>query len=157
MAAYADAASGRGLTLGLWVASGNHLVATSRMAQGLMPLSTGAFDALAAPSTPIHFVSSLFDDGQTRSLDAETACSAQTCSDQLLTPAHGRFVFVAPRSQELALPVRGKRLPILIERQWPENDRTSAQLQRQQFEADTRAFTTQLDLTSLVERLGSRP
>ena len=157
MSDYADAGSGRRLTLGLWVASGNHLVANSKMAQGLMPLWTGSFDARDASSTPIHLVTSLFDDGATRSLNAETACSAQNCSDHLAVPAHGHFVFLAPRTQELALPAQGKRLPILIERQWPENDPTSPKLQRQQFEADTRAFTQQLDLTSLVERLGSRP
>ena len=157
MGNYVDAASGRGLTLGLWVASGNHLVATSRMAQGLMPGWTGSFDAHAAPSTPVHFVMSLFDDGATRSLDAETACSALDCSDQLATPAHGRFVFVAPKAQELALPAQGKRLPILLERRWPENDATPPELQRQQFQDDARAFIHQVELASLVERLGSRP
>ena len=157
MADYSDSASGRRLTLGLWVAAGNHLVASSKMAQGLTPLWTGSFEAVAASLTPIHFVTSLFDDGATRSLEAETACSAQDCSDQLARPAHGRFVFVAPKVLELALPARGKRLPILLERQWPENDATPPLLQQQQFEADARAFTQQLDLISLVERLGSRP
>ncbi len=157
MGDYQDSGSGRRLTFGLWVASGNHLVASSKMAQGLLPRWTGSFDAHAAPSTPMHFVTSFFDDGATRSLDAESACSIQSCSDHLATSAHGRFVFVAPQSQELAFPAQGKRLPILLERQWPEDDASSPHLQRQQFEADARAFTEQLDVTSLVERLGSRP
>lgn len=157
MGQYQDFTSGHRLNLGLWVASGNHLVASSKMAQGLTPLWTGSFDAHAAPLTALHFVTSLFDDGAMRSLDAETACSAQDCSDQLASPAHGRFFFVAPKTQELAFPAQGKRLPILIERQWPANDPISVQLQREQFEADVRVFTQQLNLTSLVERLGSRP
>ncbi len=157
MGEYADAQSGHRLTLGLWVASGNHLVATSKMAQGLMPGWTGSFEARSKSWTPIHFVLSSFYDGANRSLNAETACSARDCADQLAMPANGRFVFVGPRAQELALPAQGKRLPILLAQQWPDNDATLPEVQRQQFEADVRAFTQQVDLTSLVEGLGSRP
>ncbi len=157
MGEYVDAQSGHRLKLGLWVASGNHLVATSKMAQGLMPGWTGSFEAHAAPSTPIHFVVSLFDDGVTRSLDAETACSSRDCADQLAMPAQGRFVFVGPRAKELTWPVQGRRLPILLERQCPENNEVHPEVQRQQFEADVRDFAQQIDFTSLVDRLGSRP
>jgi exosortase J len=144
------------LTFGLWVDSDNHLVAESKFIQGILANWTGSFDAIAWQALPVHFLTSFYDDGISRQYDAESACSADGCSISLPGASHEGFFFKAPAFSDLALVSRGKRLPILLRREWPDNDPTSSADLRSQFEADARLFMVQLDLRPLLLQNGSQ-
>lgn len=155
----ADYADDRGhrLTLGLWLASGEHMVSSSRLVHGQRPEWTGSFDTRSRLGQPVRFAAGYYDDGVTRVLDADADCSLAGCADVVTGDGHRSLLFRTPPLRELALPDTGKRLPILLEREWPANDSTPSDERRREFEADARLFTGQLDIQHLVENAGSRP
>jgi len=157
MAEYSTAASpsdtGRTLTLGIWVGSGNHLVARSKYIQGTEPDSTGSFDAVAQSALPVHFVTSFYDDGVSSLYDAESACSNSSCSEHLSSA--NQVTFMAPAWSDLVFALQTKRLPILLRCEWPDSDPTPSSVLRSQCEADVQAFTAQLNLRQLLLQDGT--
>lgn len=143
-------------TFGLWVGSANHLVAYSKFIHGILPKWTGSFDATARQALPIHFVTGFYDDGISRQYDAESTCSRSGCLGHLHAYSHEGFSFMAPAFSDLSVAARGKRLPILLRREWLDSDPTPTSDLRAQFEADERLFVKQLDLQRLVDEDGSQ-
>ena len=143
-------------TLGLWVGSANHLVANSKFIRGEQANWTGSFDATAQQALPVQFVTSFYDDGISRQYDAESACSVSGCSGQLANASHKSFFSKAPAFSGLTFAPRGKRLPILLRREWLESDPAPPADLRAQFEADARLFMAQLDLRQLLVQDGSQ-
>ena len=144
------------LTFGLWVGSANHLIAESRFAQGQLARWNGSFDAIARQAMPVHFVTSFYDDSISRQYDAESVCSRAGCASPLTGSSHEGFFFKAPAFSDLALAPRGKRLPILLRREWPASDPTPSVDLRSRFEADARLFLAQVDLRQLLLQDGSQ-
>jgi exosortase J len=144
------------LTFGLWVGSANHLVADSKFAQGKLAQWTGSFDAITRQALPVHFVTSFYDDGISRNYDAEASCSDTGCSGRLVRSSHEGFFFKAPAFSDLTLVPRGKRLPILLRREWPDRDPIPSADLRSQFETDARLFMAQVDLRPLLLQDGSQ-
>jgi exosortase J len=149
-------------TFGLWVGSGNHLVANSKLIQGILGQWTGSFDATARQALPVHFVTSFYDDGISRQYDAESTCFDSGCSGHLGNFPHNvgdfphkGFFFTAPAFSNLDFAPRGKRLPILLRREWLDSDPTPSSELCSQFEADARLFMAQVDLRSLLAQDGS--
>ena len=143
-------------TFGLWVASGNHLVAGSKFIQGIRAQWTGSFDATARQVLPIHFVTSFYDDGISRQYDAESTCSRSSCSGRNLASGHEGFSFTAPKLSDRASPPHDKSLPILLRREWLDSEPTPSADLRAQFEVDARLFMEQVDLQPLVAQDGSQ-
>jgi exosortase J len=142
-------------TLGLWVGSANHLVANSKLVQGIQAQWTGFFDAAAQQGLPVHFVTSFYDDGISRQYDAESTCSRNGCSGHLGVFSHTGFYFAAPGLSDFTAVLPSSSLPILLRREWPESDLTAPTHLRAQFEADARLFMAQVDLRSLLVQDGS--
>jgi len=147
----------RRIAFGMWVSSADHMVAGSRLVQGLKAEWTGSFDTVSGTGLPIHFVSSEYDTGVSRVFDVESACSPQSCSVQIAGSRNQGFRFVGPRLGDLMLPPTGKRLPIIFERESLTSDPAILAIERTQFEEDVRLFIQQIDLQSLVQQAGSRP
>jgi exosortase J len=145
------------LVLGLWVGPGYHQVAVSKLLQGVRPEWAGAFDVGIQPSLPIHFSTSFYDDGVSREYDAEAVCSGEGCSSYLVGSGKHGFKLVAPSLHDMFLPPDNKRLSILLRREWPDSQPGTPQELRAEFEADARTFTSQLDLSALLESAGSQP
>ena len=143
-------------TLGLWVGSANHLVAESKFIQGIVAQWTGTFDATTRQALPVHFVTSFYDDGISRHFDAESNCSASGCEGTHADVRHEGLFFAAPRVSDLAYVPNGKRLPILLRREWLDEDPTPVSELRKQFEADARLFMAQVDLRPLLAQDGSQ-
>jgi exosortase J len=152
-----EGSAANNLTLGLWVGSGNHFVAACRVAQGVGADWTGAFDAVTPPALPVHFATSFYDDGISRQYDAETACSESGCSGYVAGSRREGFFVVAPTLSELVFTRSGKRLPILLRREWPDRDSVPSATLRAHFESDARLFMKELDLRPLVQEYGSQP
>ena len=144
-------------TFGLWVGSANHLVAYSKVIQGIQVQWTGSFDATAQQVMPIHFVTSFYDDGISSQYDAESICSGTGCSGHVTGADHKGFFFEAPGFSDIAFARKGKSLPILLRREWLDGDPTSSSDLRAQFEADARRFMAQVDLRRLLDQNGSQP
>jgi exosortase J len=143
-------------TFGVWVGPANHLVAYSKFIRGILPKWTGSFNATTQQALPVHFVTSFYDDGISRQFDAESACSGSGCSGQLAIASHKGFLFLAPVFSDLSFAPRGKRLPILLRREWLDSDPVPVSDLRAQFEADARLFMAQLDLRQLLVQDGSQ-
>ena len=148
--------SARVLTFGLWVGSAEHLVSDSKFIQGLQAQWTGGFDATAQQALPVHFVTSFYDDGISRQYDAESTCSSTDCSVHLARPGHDGFVFLTPRTSNLTFAFSGRRLPVLLRREWLDSDPTPSADLRAQFETDARLFVEQIDLRRLLGEDGSQ-
>ncbi|SNS75091.1 exosortase J [Granulicella rosea] len=147
-----DVKDGR-FTLGLWIGGGNHFVANSKLYRDVHPQWTGAFEATAASSLPVRFIGSFYDDGVNRSYDAETACIASGCRENLVMDPKTGIVFSSPDLAELAVARSTRRLPILLRREW--TDATVPQTaQRAEFEADARDFVAHLQIQPLVQSVG---
>ncbi len=151
------AGADRRLTLGLWVESSDHMVASSRRVRGVPASWSGSMDASGGNGVPIHYALSSYDDGVSRLLDADTACSRDGCSDHVTGSGRQGYLFIGPRLRDLVLPPTGRRLPMILERESPESDTTPPEVLRSQFEEDVRLFSQQLDVKPLVEQAGSRP
>jgi exosortase J len=142
------------LTLGLWMGGESHFVANSKLYQGIRPQWNGAFDAMAQGSLPIHFLGNFYNDGVSRSYDAETACSSAGCRETLVLDKRTGLVFSAPSVAELAVAHTRRRLPILLRREWTDNAVPDAEL-RKSFEADARDFVSHLAIAPLIEQSGT--
>ncbi len=157
-----DYASGQGasasrLTLGLYVAGVNHTLALSRMVQGAHLLSSGAVDTKAQGGLPVHLATSFYDDGIEREFNAEASCSLTGCANHLAGSADGALVMQAPSLADMFFVASGRRLPLYVQRHWPDSDPAGTPALRTQFEADAQQFMSQLDVSPLVTQLGSRP
>lgn len=144
------------ITFGLWVGSANHLVADSKLIQGVIAQRTASFDATARQALPVHFVTSFYDDGISRQYDAESICSSSGCFVRPDKSSHEGFFFTAPRYSDLGFVFHGKSLPILLRREWLDSDPTPSADLRAQFEADARLFMEQVDLRQLLDQDGSQ-
>jgi exosortase J len=142
------------LILGLWVDGSNHFVANSKLYQGIRPEWSGAFDAVSESGLPVHFAGNFYNDGVNRSYDAETACTASGCKENLVLDAKTGITFSSPDLAELALARTDRRLPILLRREWTD-DQPSEAVMRAQFEADARDFIAHLSLEPLLQRAGN--
>jgi exosortase J len=143
-------------TFGLWVGPANHLVAYSKFIQGEQADWTGSFDAITQQALPVHFVTSLYDDGISRQYDAESICSDSGCSSHLAGSSHEGFFSLAPAFSDLRFAPRGKRLSVLLRREWLDSEPTPSADLRAQFEADARLFMEQVDLRPLLVQDGSQ-
>jgi exosortase J len=144
------------LTLGLWVASADHLVAHSKATQGLRPDWTGSFDAIARQSIPIDFASTFYDDGISRQYNAEAICSIGGCVAHVIGSGKRGAFFSATGVRDLLFVSSGKRLPIFLRGDWPDSDPAQSSNLRTQFESDSRVFMEHLDILPLLMSLGSR-
>jgi exosortase J len=147
----------KSFTFGLWVGPSNHLVAHSKFIQGILAKGTGSFDTTARQALPVHFVTSFYDDGISRQYDAESTCSSSGCLGRLDNSSHKGFFLAAPRYFDLTFAPLGKRLPILLRREWLDSDPTPPADLRTQFEADARLFIAQVDLRQLLVQNGIQP
>jgi exosortase J len=145
------------IVLGLWLASGYHQVAMSKLIQGLRPEWAGSFNAAIQPSLPVHFATSFYDDGISREYDAEAVCSNDGCWSYLYGSGKSGFKLVAPSLRDIFLAPTDKRLPILLRREWPDSESAPSPELRAEFEVDARTFTSQLDLPALLQSAGSQP
>ena len=60
------------------------------------------------------------------------------------------------RSADRLLTPVGKRLPTMLEREWIEGGTSDWAGEQRQFEQEVQVFAASLDVSSLVDRLGSR-
>ncbi len=148
---------GSHLTLSLYVAGPTHTLALSRMTQGAQLLQSGSLKARARGGQPMQLATSFYDDGIAREFDAEASCSATSCADHVAGSATSPIMFQAPAFKDLLTVAQGKRLPLYVQREWPDSDPAPTDALRSRFEADTRRFVSQLDLTPIVAQVGSRP
>lgn len=141
-------------TLGLWVGSSNHFVANSKLYQDIHPQWSRSFDATAASALPVRFIGNFYDDGVSRSYDAETACTAAGCRENLVVDPKTGVVFTSPDLTELAIARTTRRLPILLRREWTDTTTPEA-TQRAEFEADARDFLAHLQIQPLIQSAGN--
>ena len=127
------------------------------MVQGAQILASGALDTQAQGGQPVHLATSFYDDGIAREFNAEASCSATGCADHVVASAGSPLMFQAPALKDLLTVPGDKRLPLYVQRQWPDSDAMQTAALRSRFEADARQFVSQLDITTLVTQVGSRP
>jgi exosortase J len=147
----------RRFTFGLWVGSADHLVAHSKLIQGMRAQWTGSLNATARQALPVRFDTSFYDDGMSRQYDAESTCSDSGCMGYLAESGQKGFFFAAPGFPDLTVARSGRSLPILLRREWLDSDPTPSSDLRAQFDADARLFMAQVDLRSLLGQDGSQP
>lgn len=152
-----DGPSASRLTLSLYVAGSNHTLALSRMVQGAHLISTGSVDTTARGGVPVHFATSFYDDGIAREFNAEASCSVSGCANHLAGSAESAVVLQAPSLKDIFFVAGGPRLPLYVQREWPDSDPIPTPALRTQFEADAQKFISQLDVAPLVTQLGSKP
>jgi len=156
-ASASNSAPARNLTFGLYVGLGSHMIALSRFAQGLTPVSTASFDATdASMERPmaVHYALTLYDDSSRREYDAESACYEAGCSASIDSRSK-RFFFSAPKISDFVHASNGKHMNVLFRRELPDSDRESATVMQSQFESDVRQFTEQLNLRALLRTDGT--
>jgi exosortase J len=138
----------RRITMGLYVAQGYHRVVDSKLIQGQKPVWTAALDVPLSSSLTVHYGMSLYDDGNKRQFNAETACTKKTCLNPLLD--YERFSLSNYFRQDT-----GKHLPIVLRGEWPDADTLGTNARQQEFYDNVTFFTQQLDIKSLVESAGT--
>jgi exosortase J len=144
---YADAVTGRRLTLGLWLADDYHLIVGCRRDQGIEPQHSTWVQLPAANGGSLRMLESFYDDGITRTLDAETSCSAHGCSDESSRPGRSLVVTAPPMLYLVAPPAR--RVPLVIQRETIDTATPVAAF-TEQFQADADTFARHLDLERIT-------
>jgi exosortase J len=146
----------RRMTLGFYLPAAYHLVVVSKRLQGVYPAWTGSLDAQAQRDLPATLATSFYDDGTVRQENAEAVCTLQRCFAAV--PGQNRIALEmnVGSAADLALGP-GRRIPILLRREWPVSDpRPPAELTAA-FAQDARGFLGDLDLRPVVESAGHRP
>lgn len=144
---YANADTGRRLTLGLWLADDYHLIVGCRRDQGITPIASSWVSLPAGHGVALRMLESVYDDGTTRTLDAETSCNALGCRDESSQPGRSMVVTAPPMLYLVAPPAR--RVPLVIQRESADTVTPIAAFQAQ-FQADAASFARQLDLERIT-------
>jgi len=146
------------LTLGIYMGVGKHLVAYSKFAQGVRPNWSGTMDVssvAAQPTLPVHYVTTLYDDGVSRQYNAETVCYESGCTASIDSGAGALFVS-APKLIDFFSASDSAHLTILVRKELPDSDATPTAVEQTQFESDVRQFTEQLNLPALLHQDGTQ-
>jgi exosortase J len=141
----ADGSTNR-ITLALYLV-GYHRVIDSKSIEGLHPESTGSFQVQMPSAAPVPFGVSVYNDGEMRQFNAESICDEKRCADPSLD-------YESFHASDYVNNVSSKHLPILLRREWPDNNPAPPAVLLASFEHDAQAFVQGLNVPLLVERLG---
>ncbi len=147
---YRNQVTGQHLAFSVYLASEDHYVFLSKLAQGIRPDFQSSFDTRTADG-PAHLITSFYRTADVLTEDAETSCRADLCDESLeLRP--DSVGFVKPHLADLLVAPATRQVPILLRRQWVATSPEPDAVLRAQFEASAREFLAGLDLRPLLAK-----